>query len=278
MVCRSMARVLGMTGLCVALIAPSVSSQTEAVELRFKLKPDETLRYKVVQSALLWTTVDVGGVIRTSLNRQSTTIREEITVLAVDEDGVMSLEVTRQETKTTPASRSAEQLPLLTVTVRPNGEIVKGVSDLGTGYFPIGLPDHAVSPGESWTYQQKGVSLDITKEGLVFLKTDFTITPTLMGVDRVGEDRVARVQIKGEGLLDTNATFGTFDAAVQVKGSSTVHVTGEASWSIDSRRLARIREEFSFELPIEVAVEGRTFQGKSKWSIVEEREPISGSN
>jgi len=78
------ARILSVIGLCMAVMAPPVSSQTEAVELRFRLKPEETLRYTIVVSSLAQTTIyDLGGATRTHLDRWSTTVLEEIRASAV---------------------------------------------------------------------------------------------------------------------------------------------------------------------------------------------------
>lgn len=268
-------RLLSMVGLCMALTAPPASAQTEAVELRFQLKPEEILRYTVVQSSLTWGEVYVNGVMRTFLDRQSTTLREEIRATAVGEDGTMSLEVTRQEIKTTRAGGPQQPLQPFGAKVRSNGEIVEERAGLGASYFPIGLPDGALLLGESWTYKQKGLSWDITKENRMFVKTDITFTATLASVDRVAGDRVAHVQIKGEGVLDAYAAYTTFDAAVFINGATPVHVTGEATWSINHGRLVRLKEETSFEIPVKVAAEGQTFEGKGRLIVTEDREATS---
>ena len=277
MIHRRAARLLSVAGLCVALTTPPALAQAEAVDLRFQLKPEETLRYTVVQSSLNWGQVYVNGVARTFLSRQSTTLREDIRVNGVGEDGTMSLEVTQQEIKTTRADGPNQAPPHFSAKVRTNGEIAEaGV--LGPRYFPIGLPGRAVLPGESWTYNQKGVSWDVTKENSMFLVTDIAFTATLASVDRVGDDQVAHVQIKGEGMLDASAAYRTFEGAVLVKGSSPVHVTGEATWSIGTGRLVRLREETSFEVPVQVVFEGQTFDGRGKFTVTEEREPLSSPN
>lgn len=275
---RSVAAVLGMIALCVALIAPPVSGQTEAVELRFQLKPDETLRYTVVQSTLAWLSIDVNGVVRSLLDRESRTLLEEHHVTAVDDGGTISFEVTQQETRNTAASGPAKQPRHWTEKVQPNGEIVQEAGGRGTEYFPIGLPARGISTGESWTYKENGWSWDITKEAGAFLGTDITFTLILASVDRVGEDRIARLQIKGDGQLDMSAAQSTFSGAVAMNGTSPAHVTGEASWSIDRGRLVRLKEETSFEVPQGVTVAGRTYPGKAKFIYTEERELISGPN
>ena len=273
MTCGAAARMLSMIGLCVVVMAPPVSSQTEAVELRFRLKPEEVLRYTIVLSSLAQTTIyDLGGATRTHLDRWSTTVLEEIRASAEDEDGATSLEITQQETKTTGASRPIP-LPPINAKVRPNGQVVGKVRGLGTGYFPIGLPDHAVLPGESWTYKQDGVSWDTGGEyfGFGFVTADMIFTSILVGVDGVGGSRVARVQTKGDGAV-------TICCDARVIGASKAHVTGEATWSIDGGRLLRFKKETSFEVPLEVKFEGRTYKGKGKFTVVEEREPSPGSN
>jgi len=107
--------------------------------------------------------------------------------------------------------------------------------------------------------------------GLSFVTGEMTFTSTLVGVDGVGRTRVARVQTKGDGAV------GIFDGA-RVIGASKAHVTADASWSIDGARLVRLREETSFEGPLEVEIEGRTYHGQGKFTLVEERELIPGSN
>ena len=271
------ARLLSLAGLVVALTAPPARAQADAVELLFQLKPEETLRYTVVRSSMHWGQVYVNGVARTFLSRDSTTLREDIRVEGVGEDGTMSLEVTQQEIQTTRASGLNQALPHFNGKIRTNGEVVEtGV--LGPRYFHIGLPGRAVSPGESWTYKQKGVSWDITEESNTILGTDITFTATLVSVDRAGGDQVAHVQIKGEGMIDSSAAYRTFEGSVLLKGRSPIHVSGEAAWSIGTGRLIRLREETSFEFPVEVVFQGQKFDGKGKLTLTEEREPLSSPN
>lgn len=269
---------MSVTGLWVALIALPLFGQTEAVDLRLHIKSEETLRYTVVQSVQAWLSVDVNGVVRSFLDRESITTRDEHRVTAVDDDGTMSFDVTEQQIKNTASNGPPRQPQHWIERVRPNGEIIQGAGGRGPEYFLIGLPDRAIVPGESWTYKQKGVSGEVTKEARAFLGTDIAFTLTLAGVDQRGGDRIAHVQIRGEGLLDLSAAQSTFSGAIKMEGKSPVRVTGEAIWSIDRGRLVRLKQETSFEVPQEVVVEGRTYQGKGKFLITEAWELVSSPN
>src|SRR6266513_3056658 len=118
------ARALPIVGLCVALATPPVFGQTDAVDLRFRLKMADNLFYNIVESSLFRSSLyDVGGRVFTDLNRLDRTIQEEIGVVSVDDDGTLGLDITPRITKTSRIDAPHRLVQSVDVLVRPTGKV-----------------------------------------------------------------------------------------------------------------------------------------------------------
>jgi hypothetical protein len=141
-------------------------------------------------------------------------------------------------------------------------------------YFLFRLPEGSVAPDASWTYEgysgvvEKFAGVGRSAEDLV------TKTLTLIGVERIEEQWVARIRARGEAPYsdDTQIFSGSEPVRGRVKG--TLHVTGEILWLVDQGRLRRFTEEASVDTPLQLEFGGRLINGSFSFKSVEQLDTI----
>ncbi len=257
-------------GVLVILVLTPIPAQglAETVELQHKLTPGDTLTYAYALSA-----IDRYWVLRINTHDERQIDGQLImNVKSVSDGGTVTLEIVRR-LRITEQGRS-EDTPTVPIEVqlRPTGEILKPAKGRMT-YFPVRLPDHPVAFDESWTYGEfAGIS------GIAgFLVVPRTLT--LIGVERIGEQRVARIQVRGEGRpVEIDYTLPTGAEHVRIRLRGTPRLAGEILWLVDQGRMQRFREEASLEAPLEVEVRGLSSTGGFVFKSVEQADSVPSKN
>ena len=103
-------------------------------------------------------------------------------------------------------------------------------------------------------------------------------TLTLISVERIGERRVARIQIRGESPVSGEYTYPVGALHIKLSLNGTMKLTGEILWLVDQGRIQRFAEEASLDTPVRVEAERLTTMGGFRFKSVERVEDASNKN
>lgn len=260
---RALALVL-LAVLVTPLGAPRASAQAETIEFRLKLAKGEALFHSLNTAVALGLEM-LGS--KQALQGQETG-RLAVRVLDVEEDGTMLVEgMTEDVSRTIGTSTERPLDEPWSYRVRPDGTVVETLAGEKTDNFPFKFPGRPVAVGETWSGETT-----ISESGI---KGRVTRTYTLAAVERVNDERVARVTAKDDGKVTGTSYLEARPGTTTTTG--TVKGTGEMIWSVDRGRMLRSSDD------LEVVSESYTFTSGVSIRIIltvktsTRREPIAAA-
>ena len=261
---KRLAALAVVTVLLISLAALPTTAQSGAVELRLGLKQGEAAFYQLTRT--VQHTMEIAGERRGGSDVRIEA-REAHRALQVGPDGTVLMEIVFEDLKCTCGGRTEEPLDTpLVLRVRPDGRVVEVVSgEERPPAFPLLLPDHPITIGESWTLQ--------LGEGNI----KATITYTLAGVEQIGDERVAVIRTRVDGRATPD--LGPLPPGMSVRSAQTVlRGSGEVRWSVDRGRLARSAGDWVVETVVDVETSDQSVQMRATTRGAERREPLSMQN
>lgn len=250
-----------------------VQGQGETFELMHKLAKGESLTYAYESSFSSVAQILIGTEQLRIPEDRNTTGQHTIEATAVSEDGVISLKIVRRLEVTSEGRKLSLPSFPEEIRIRPSGEILK--SGGSPDYFLLRLPERAVAVNGSWM-DEHALLVDAGVFGL--LSSKLTVTFTLMSIERVGEHRVARIRVSGEGPFNFVIPFMVGASSVRIQVQGTNRLAGEVQWLVDQGRLQRSTQEASADMPLRMRIEGQTFTGRFVYRFVEQFDAVPGKN
>lgn len=242
-----------------------VQGQEETVTLQHKLAQGETLTYAHSASTSDRSYVMISTETVNIVNSREVSGQQVISVKGVSANGTMTLEVVRALRITEKGRTRESSAQPAEVQLTPTGEILNSSGAKPTTLL-VQFPGRAVAKDESW--MQGEFSDFVELAGLVVVKRTLTLT----GVDRQGERRVARIQIRGETPVnfDHDEYYGASHLRLKVTG--TMRLTGEVLWLVEEGRMQRFTQDVTIDEPMRVEIERWTVTGRYTYKSTEQLE------
>ncbi len=192
--------------------------------------------------------------------------REVTRVLGIEPDGAVLVEVVVEDLRLSVGGPEDVVSPPVMLKVRPDGRVLeRQIGDYPADEFPFWIPGRPVRVGESWTRQTRFEESGLRGQG--------TLTFSLTGVERSGNERLARITVREEGRI-TGADLLGLPPGVQSRVSGTISATGEILGSVENGRTVQLRREIRSEAQIEVTTQGQTLRLTLNLQITERREAL----
>lgn len=253
--------------LVLALSYASVQGQSEKFELRHRLARGETLTYGYTLNVSNW--FRVMSIYRS--DSRQTAGQQIVNVKGVGEDGTFTLEIVRYLRMTTQGRTEDTSPPPAEVRMHPTGQILKSAAS-GVGDLLLRLPEYSVGVDDSWTVGEYLGNAGLA--GRIIVGKSLS----LAGVEQIGEQRVARIRVRGESPFSIDTPLATGAAVARLRMRGTIQLTGEVLWLLDQGRMLRFSEEVGVDTPIQVEFEGQTVPGRFVFKSVEQLESTAGKN
>lgn len=248
---------------CVLILCGIVPASSQGkLELHLKLARGEALAYAFAR------TEDASAIGPAGRARSNSKLEglEVHRVLDRDPSGVMTVEVFQDSAKRTAEGKTEEawRIPL-TIRVTEFGVVLTRVSGVyqKPEDFPTPLPDIPVGVGDSWRRQTSVET--VAADGKV------TELYTLSRVDQRGEETVAHIQLRVEGVVSSRPGSGPIPG-VRVTSSGKVEGSGEISWSVQRGRLLKSSTQLVVEFQVDLTYQGQSARASSTTRITEEQE------